>query len=326
MIPEYLSSKGHQCFTKSAYDKDETVRGVRYLGLRSPSPSVDVVILNRNMVNADILRQIEPGTSVVWWLHDIVDYRYLPDGAFKSVRNVVSLSRYCTDTYSEFYGIDKARFTEIPNGIDPDIWHPGPYSERDKNLFVFASAPIKGYRALAFAMYNLRRRLPDLDFRVYSSQQLHCLEDDAAVKSWLAEMGASGAKISPPLPQRDLANVFRKAWALLMPNEYPEICSNLILQAQACGLPVVTSPIGSAAEFVESGDTGLLTNRLPHDRHMWWSDFARKTLDLATQPDLHRRISERSAKDMRTWSQIGAQWGGYLESIESSKAELIGLR
>ena len=51
----------------------------------------------------------------VWWLHDIVDYRYLEDDGFKSVDEIVALSGYSVSSYSDFYGIPSSRFTVIGN-------------------------------------------------------------------------------------------------------------------------------------------------------------------------------------------------------------------
>ena len=315
IIPRFLATKGHEVSVKSLHDKDEVVAGVRFLARGTPATPADVIVLNRNMLSAGVMAQVKAHNAVpVWWLHDIVDFRYLNDSTFKGIENIVSLSQYCTDTYSGFYGIAKDRFTIIPNGVDPAVWYPGSYGDRDPNLFVFASAPVKGVKPLGFVMHNLRRRLPNLDFRVYSSQGLHDLEDDPAVKAWLGFMAANGARVSPPVPQKELAEVFRKAWCLLVPNDYPEICSNLVLQAQACGLPVVATPAGSIPEYIEHRETGMLTKWLPHDRFSWWADFTKNTMELVVDKSLHERVSKTAMKIPLTWEQVGGMWEAYLGS------------
>lgn len=313
IIPRFLASKGHEVWVKSLHDKDEVVAGVNFLSRLAPAPPADIVVLNRNMPTAGTMAQIKAnGSVVIWWLHDIVDYRYLADGSFKAIDNIVALSRYCADTYSDFYDIPGEKFTIIPNGVDSAVFHAGPYVDRDPNLFVFASAPVKGFKALGFVIHNLKRILPSLDFRIYSSQRLHDLQDGPTVDEWKAAMTALGAKVFLPIPQKDLADVLRRAWCLLMPNEYPEICSNLLLQAQACGCPVITSPIGSAPEWITHGETGILTKWLPHDKFMWWADFAKQVMRLVADKDLRGRISERSIKIPLTWEQVGGMWEEYL--------------
>ncbi len=315
IIPRYLASKGHEVYVKSLHDVGEVVDGVHFLAKKTHAPATDVVVLNRNMPDNDLVASVKAnGSTIVWWLHDLPDPRYMPDASFKQIDNIVSLSQYCTDTYSDFYGIPKEKFTIIPNAVDPSVWYPGNYGDRDPNLFVFASAPIKGFEPLGFVMGNLQRRLPNLDFRIYSSQKLHGLMDSSVVQSWLTLMQSAGARVCDPIPQKDLADVFRKAWCLLSPNSYPEICSNLILQAQACGLPVVASPTGSNAELIRHRESGMLTRWLPHDKFMWWVDFARQTMDVATDRELHKHISKTASKISPTWETIGAQWEKYLNA------------
>ena len=126
LIPRLLAAKGHECYIKSIHDKDETVGGVRYLAMATPSPSVDFVVFNRNMVEDQFLAQARAASkSIVWWLHDIVDPTYLRDGSFHTIENIVSLSSYCTKTYSDFYGLAESKFTEIQNGVDETIFYPG---------------------------------------------------------------------------------------------------------------------------------------------------------------------------------------------------------
>ena len=326
IIPRYLAAKGHEVYVKSLYDSDGVVEGVNFLKKSASSPPVDVVVLNRNMLRRDSVAAINArGARVIWWLHDIVDHRYLQDDSFKGIQHIVSLSDYCTRTYSDFYDLPRDRFTVIPNGVDRSVWYPGDYTNRDPRLFVYASAPVKGYAPLAFTMHNLARKVKGLDFRIYSSQGLHDLEDRPITKAWLHDMAGMGANVSNPIPQRDLADVFRKAWVLLMPNDYPEICSNLILQAQACGLPVVTSPIGSASEFIEHGKTGLLTTYFPHDKYMWWVDFTRQVMSLVEDKSLHRKVSEESVDRPVTWDEVCGKWEEYVESVVGKADRLIGL-
>lgn len=305
---------------KSAFNSTLTIDRVHHFGLKDEVSKLDVVVFNRNVLNRDLVRQaMATGAQMVWWLHDVVDHRYLMDDAFKQIPHIVSLSNYCTKTYSEYYGIPKERFIVIPNGVDKKIFWPGDYKRRNKNLFVCAAAPIKGMKPLAFTFRNVRRHLPEAELRVYSSQGLHDLKDDAIVSHWMDELRNEKASILEPIPQDELADVFREAWALLMPNSYPEICSNLILQARACGLPIVTSPVGSIPEFVESEKTGLVTQSYPHDLYFWWADFAKLTMDLCTKPDLHKRISELAPISIKGWDEIGHFWHRYLLDIVQNK-------
>lgn len=324
LIPRYLVKRGHEVIVKSVYEKREVVDGVQYLTHLDEVKNFDICIFNRNVLSNGLVQQANAaGAKLVWWLHDIVDHRYLCDDAFVKIPNIVALSGYCMKTYSEYYGIPKHRFSIIPNGVDQNTFFPGKYSKRDKNLFIFASSPIKGMKPLAFTMNNIRRMNPKAKLLVYGSQSLHDLKDDALVGHWMDEIKKEGAEIIGPVQQDELADSFRSAWALLMPNSYPEICSNLILQARACGLPVVTSNTGSNGEFLKEKVTGRLTDSFPHDVYFWWAEFARKTMELIVDENLHRMISENAPTGISTWDEIGQAWNRYLTDIHQSRSSEV---
>lgn len=321
LVPRCLAKEGHDVYVKSTWNNSAIVDGVHYLGIKDEVGDLDIVVFNRNVLNNDLVNQaLATGANLVWWLHDIVDHRYLVDDAFRRIPNIVSLSGYCTRTYSEFYDIPRGRFTIIPNGVNQKVFYPGDYSRRNPNLFVFASAPIKGMKPLGYTFENLKRQFPKAELRVYSSQGLHELQDDAIVAHWMKELEKVGAQVLPPIPQEELADVFREAWMLLMPNSYPEICSNLLLQARACGLPVITSPVGSIPEFV---DGNPITKSNPCDLYFWWVEFCKLSVSLAKDQERHKEISRKCPDGVKTWNDIGYLWHRYLTEIRSARTAFM---
>lgn len=316
-VTEYLAKQGHEVYVQSKYDKEETVNGVNYILPESQIKAWDVVVFGRNALPKDfVLYNKQRGVKVVWWLHDIVDTRYLQDDAFKLVDHIVALSDYCKETYADFYSIDRSKFSVISNGVDSKVFYPGEYDGRDRNLFLLATAPIKGYAPIELTFTTLMRHNPDLDFRIYSNQALHGLKNTDAQTQYLEHMKQLGAHVYPPVSPDVLAHLMRKAWCLLMPNSYPEICSNLLLQARACGLPVVTTDVGANAEFV---GPNLTTRKYkPHDMFSWTAEYAQHALDIYLQPDLHKKISQETPQGVPTWEGIGNAWNGLLERITGS--------
>lgn len=317
LIPEYLASKGHDVFVSSKYDKSEVVNGVTYVKTGEAIPKWDVVVFNRNVLPKDFVAYSkEIGAKIVWWLHDIVQTTYLTDDTFKSVDKIIALSQYCKNTYSDFYQIDPAKFAVIPNGVDKKLFYPG--GKRNKHLVMMASALVKGYTPIPTVLENLKRHDPDLDFRIYSSQELHGLKNNKAQQDFLDGMDKNGAHVYHPVSQEVLAHLLRQARCLLMPNSYPEICSNLLLQAQASGCPVVTSNIGSATEFVEHGVTGLYTSKyVPHDLFSWVIEYTNLVLDVCLDDKLAQNISDNAPKGIKSWDEIGEAWEHELTELVS---------
>ncbi len=318
-IPELLVKHGHEVYVRSSYEKEELVNGVQYLTHDSILQKWDVVVFNRNVLPYEFVSKCkEEGAKIVWWLHDIVDTRYLPDATFTLVDHIVALSKYCKETFSDFYEIPKDKFNVISNGIDPEVFNPGEYDRRNPHTYIVASAPIKGYAPIPMTYENLKKQDPDLDFRIYSSQTLHGKDNSPGQQQYLNFMGTNGAHMYAPVNPRVLAAIMKKAWALLMPNNYPEICSNLLIQARACGLPVVTSNIGANPEFIEHEKTGLLTTKWhPHDMHAWSVEFTREVSKLQQNKELHKQISEQTSKDVPTWEEIGGKWNECIQQLKS---------
>lgn len=317
-IPEYLVKQGHEVFVVSMYDKEEVVNGVKYIPANATSIGLwDVTVFNRNVLPKDFINyHKENNIKIVWWLHDIVDNKYLQDDGFKSVDHIVALSKYCKDTFSDFYGISPDKFSIIPNGIDPTVFYPGKYEERNPHMFLTASALIKGFMPLELTYLSLQKFDPDLDFRIYSSQKLHGIENNPVQQGFLNHMSEMRAHVYSPMSPKSLGAVMRKAWALLMPNSYPEICSNLLLQARASGLPVVSSNIGANPEFIEHEKTGLLTTKWhPHDIHSWITEFATQACRLQRDTELHKKISTECPDGVKTWDEIGQEWEKLLHAI-----------
>ncbi len=317
LIPEYLASKGHEVYVSSTYNTSEIVNGVHYTKQGELIPKWDVTVFNRNILPKDFIDYShEIGAKVVWWLHDVVQRDYLTDNAFKSVDHVIALSEYCKTTYSDFYSIEADKFSVIPNGVDKDLFHPGTPEQRNPQMVMMASALIKGYMPIPAVFENLKRHNPDIDFRIYSNQSLHGLPNSKKQLEFLDASDKAGAHVYHPVGQEVLASLLRQARCLLMPNSYPEICSNLLLQAQASGCPVVTSDIGSAPEFIEHGKSGLLSRKYkPHDLDSWIVEYTNLVLDVYLNNELFNKISEEAPKGVRSWDQIGAAWDTVLGSL-----------
>ncbi len=317
LIPEYLASIGHEVYVNSTYDKDEDVNGVHYVKAGKEIGKWDVVVFNRNVLPKEfILYSKGIGAKIVWWLHDIVQLAYLQDDAFKLVDKVIALSDYCKRTYTDFYDIDPNKVEVIPNGVDKKLFYPGDSEKRNRNMVMMASALVKGYLPIPTVYDNLKRHNYDIDFRIYSSQQLHGFSNSPAQQGFLDRMEKEGAHVYHPVSQEVLASLLRQAYCFLMPNSYPEICSNLLLQAKASGCPVVTSDIGSAPEFIENRIDGVYTTKYkPHDLNSWIVEYTNLVLDVYLDKEFHKKLVENAPKNVLSWEQVGEAWNAALNKL-----------
>jgi glycosyltransferase involved in cell wall biosynthesis len=202
----------------------------------------------------------------------------------------------------------------IPNGVDKDLFYP---REKDLNYLIFASAPNRGLGKLPFLLDCIKTRVDrPLYLRAYSNLEiLHPNEKTTSKDVWrdlyesYNEVEASQVELRDPIPQDELAVEIGKAGLMVIPTEYPEICSNLILQALASGTPVLTTgKIGSQGEWVNRSN-GRLTKWLPHDYMIYVMDFVRNAVEVLENEKLHRKLMRGATRSkVYTWDEIGAQW------------------
>lgn len=139
----------------------------------------------------------------------------------------------------------------IGNGIDPKIFRPVPV-ERDENVLIWASNPDRGLPVAAKIFQELRKRWPDLELHVYGRHSVYGWQGQEAI--YLPnENDMQNVYLHESLPRYKLAKQLQKAFALFYPTFWPETFCITALEAEACGTPVITSPVGAMPELIKGG-------------------------------------------------------------------------
>ena len=159
------------------------------------------------------------------------------------------------------YGADPARIRAIPNGCDAAIFHPQPREAARAGLDVDAEAelvvyvgrlvPEKGLRELLDAATMLAPQRPRL---------LLALIGDGPMRAELEGRLAADPSLRVALPgalgPQEVARWMAAADLVTLPS-YSEGHPNVLVEALACGRPVVATPVGGIPEVVDA-DCGVL--------------------------------------------------------------------
>lgn len=114
--------------------------------------------------------------------------------------------------------------------------------------------PLKGHNLVVEAIANK----PDINLLIIGKGAMQ-----KELENQIDQLGISSrVKIINNLPQVDLAKIYRKADLLVLASEN-EGCPNVLLEAQACGTPVISTNVGAAKDLMLQEVTGLLTGRTP---------------------------------------------------------------
>jgi glycosyltransferase involved in cell wall biosynthesis len=157
-------------------------------------------------------------------------------------------------------GADPARTISIPTGIDLGRFRPGDRAAARAQLEIPADAPIvgivatlrswKGHLHLMEAIASLAR--PEVRLVVVGDGPMR-----EALVARAAELGIAD-RVTFAGNQREVTPWLQSFDLFCLPSYANEGVPQALAQAMACGLAVVTTPVGSIAELVEDGRTGVI--------------------------------------------------------------------
>ena len=211
------------------------------------------------------------------------------------------------------YDVDPADISVIPCGVDVERFHPQDKFRARADLSLPAVAPIllfvgrlqpsKGIDTLLRAATEIRRDRPDVCVLVVGGGLDERDEQETAELKRLqqlgSELGLNNVRYIKAQPQETLAQYYAAADVFVMPSHY-ESFGMVVLEAMACGTPVVASEVGGLAYTISHGESGLLVP--PGD----WRAFAQAVSRLLASPRLQgamRRAGPERAREF-AWPHI----------------------
>jgi glycosyltransferase involved in cell wall biosynthesis len=153
-------------------------------------------------------------------------------------------------------GADPASIEVLPNGVDPELFVPRDRSASRAALGLPGPLLISVGRLVRAKGHDLAiealRELPGWHLAIVG-------DGDRAVLQELARQNAVGDRVFliGPVAQTDLARYYSAADALVLASE-SEGMPNVVLEALACGIPVIATPVGDVPAIVSSPALGRL--------------------------------------------------------------------
>jgi glycosyltransferase involved in cell wall biosynthesis len=308
-VTDYLAEQGYDVTVVSDIQSAGRTRaGVKWL--HEVWGEFDVLVTNRG--THDGYPDIKARKRILW-THDLPHSGFIPEPkTIHAFACTVFMSKYAERIWRTFYK-DIGRSVIIPNGVDKKYFYP---RQKDLGYLIYASAPNRGLDKLPLIFDAIKTRTgKPLRLRAFSNlASLHPNEVGTGDKFDYKAIEDSDVELCDPLPQAAFANELGQAGLMILPSGYPEICSNVVLQALACGTPVITTGnLGATPEWVRDGKNGALTQYQPHDYMVHTVEIVRNAVRVLEDECLHERLIKGASKtSVMSWTEIGAKWARLL--------------
>jgi glycosyltransferase involved in cell wall biosynthesis len=179
--------------------------------------------------------------------------------------DITAVCEFSARALAEKDGFPRDRITVVPNGIDLDRYQTGQDKAtlrdrlgwpRDRRFLVIVARfhPVKDHATLVSAFGLVASRHPDLDLVLVGDgelrEPLHRQVQDLHLSDRVRFMGV----------RSDVPDILQAADIFAL-SSLSEAASITLLEAMACGLPVIVTNVGGNPELVRENIDGLLVPR-----------------------------------------------------------------
>ncbi|MDY7017021.1 MAG: glycosyltransferase [Nitrospirota bacterium] len=179
------------------------------------------------------------------WYYEQMDIVFVPS---KATMNQLVQNGFTPDKIKVFpRGIDIQRFH--PRFRNQDIWKNFSTNGGTKLLYVGRVSKEKGLDLLIDAYLFVKER--------HKNTGLIVVGDGPYLGALKAKCEGSGITFTGPLEGEELSSVYASADIFVFPSS-TDTFGNVVLEAQASGIPVVVADEGGPSENLEAGRTGLV--------------------------------------------------------------------
>ncbi len=306
-----------------------TCDGVRYMPASefaafAASQEIDVFISQRYLepFSADLRCRAK-----IYWVQDAHDQPFVQGlhnpATTARIDRIFTISEWQTRIFQSEFGLPRSIFYVTRNGFRPDAFE---RNGRPRNPYklVYASTPFRGLDVLLDIFPEIRKAVPEAELHLFTSMAVYGMdksEDEARYGELYARARQPGVRLRGSVSQADLARELGECALMLYPNHFPETSCIAAIEAQAAGVPVVTSQLGALPETVADGETGICIEGDARSAE-YRQAFVESAINLLIDPDRLAKMSRAArerAFERYPWSRIAEEWLQEFERITAEK-------
>lgn len=228
------------------------------------------------------------------WLKSLY-YRFLQRPVVRRSPMTLTVSEFSRREIIEWYGVSEQQVVSVGNGISDAFQNDGPERQTQTPYFIYVgnNRPHKNVGVLLDALSGLSNQC--------DASLLMVTKRDAELERMIQQRNLTDRiEIISGIDDAELATCYRGAVAMVLPSHYEGFGLPLV-EAMACGCPVIGSNVTSIPEVVQ--DAGLLFS--PDDSNGLAAHMIRVLRDAA----FRNRLIElgRSRTSTISWDRVAEQ-------------------
>jgi glycosyltransferase involved in cell wall biosynthesis len=221
------------------------------------------------------------------------------------LRNAHAILALTEDMREKLKCIYDTRIYVIPNGIDLEEYKdvmiiPNRKKGTKEILFVGRLHPIKGVQYLLRAMKQVQEKIPDARLILVGDgeerERLVSLSIQLGIQKYVQFIGIT--------PHNVVKTFMQQADVFVLPS-LSEGFPNVILEAMACGLPIIASRVGGIPDIITNDTNGYLVEVKDTN------DMANKILLLLSDDALRKKLSDTNRHQIEKYS-----WENVISELE----------
>lgn len=202
------------------------------------------------------------------------------------------------------YGVQPQQVAVVGNGVDTTTFYPAidPQARFQQRYFLTVGrlAPRKGLEDLITSAADVVKQYPDYRFLIVGQGPLAAALQKQITQQHLEQHVHILGHIHDRV---QLADLYRGAWAYVHPAHY-EGLPTALLEAMACGCPVVATAVSGALDVITAANGVLVSPYAP-------DQLTQALCHLIAQPEVARTLGHQAGVTIHQqygWTQIGQRY------------------
>ncbi|MFB3883117.1 MAG: glycosyltransferase [Armatimonadota bacterium] len=228
------------------------------------------------------------------------------------------LSEFHKQQFQRHLDVPDDRYVVTRNGVDLELVDESIAGvERDPNRLIYTSRPERGLDVLLNMWPGMKQRRPELRLAIAHYENPGA---DAQMAEYLRTLRDFAERLPDvqllgPLNKRLLYAELARSALVVYPAAFPEVSCISMIEAAACGTPVVTSRYCALKETVAGGESGVLIPGDPRGEEYQraYVDAVVGLLDDQARWQNMSAAARRRVEERYQWEDIAAEWEAILD-------------